>query len=160
MKQELQEKLFAIEPRWFNRNDLKASLMGFGFEVGDGWFYLLWEGLNQIKSSLQHSGMHGPFEVVQVKEKFGTLRFYVHGGTDRIDCIIDNMEFASGIMCERCGNHAQTRTNLGWALTMCDECYAKHIEVRYGGKEPRPYKEKEQEQEARAETEGQVDTNE
>ena len=49
MKQELEEQLFAIDPSWFNRDDMKQSLMYFGFECNDGWFRLLKSGMERIK---------------------------------------------------------------------------------------------------------------
>jgi hypothetical protein len=56
----------------------------------------------------------------QVKEKFGTLRFYYDGGDDYIrglDAMADSM---SGRICEDCGKPGK-RTTGGWIRTLCDE---------------------------------------
>lgn len=59
----------------------------------------------------------------QIKEKFGTLRFYYHGGDEVIDGMVRMAESMSGVTCETCGNPGQMR-NGGWVRTLCD----KHAE--------------------------------
>ena len=56
----------------------------------------------------------------QVKEKFGTLRFYYYGGDDQVDGIERMAESMSAVMCETCGAPGKTR-NGGWIQTLCDE---------------------------------------
>lgn len=58
--------------------------------------------------------------VTQVKEKFGTLRFYYDGGDDTIDGMVYLAESLSSIICETCGNKGKTRGG-GWLRTLCDE---------------------------------------
>ena len=55
----------------------------------------------------------------QVKEKFGTLRFYYVGGDDYCDGVISFTENMSSIICEDCGNAGRIR-NRGWIRTLCD----------------------------------------
>jgi hypothetical protein len=56
----------------------------------------------------------------QVKEKFGTLRFYYTGGDDYISGLVTMAESMSGVTCETCGRPgAQTRG--GWIKTACEE---------------------------------------
>lgn len=57
---------------------------------------------------------------VQVKEKFGTLRFYTVGGNDIIYAMIRMAESMSGVTCETCGAPG-TRRGGGWIYTACDE---------------------------------------
>lgn len=64
---------------------------------------------------------------VQVKEKFGTLRFYVDRATDAQYNYIDFAEFMSARTCEICGDHGQTYP-IGWYQTLCD----KHADEEYG----------------------------
>ena len=67
-------------------------------------------------------------QVLQVKEKFGTLRFYyrLHGASDEmaklIRAAVDRAEQASGQICERCGRTAKLSTNKGWWSTLCPRC--------------------------------------
>lgn len=56
----------------------------------------------------------------QVKEKFGTLRFYYNGGDSIIDGMVRMAESMSGVTCEKCGDVAKLRGN-GWWYTACDK---------------------------------------
>jgi len=65
-----------------------------------------------------------PAEVVQVtvdqiKEKFGTLRFYYTGGDDYIDGLVSMAEAMSSVTCESCGNPGKS-TGGGWIRTLCE----------------------------------------
>ena len=55
----------------------------------------------------------------QVKEKFGTLRFYYHGGDSKVDGMVRMAESMSACMCEECGAPG-TQTQGGWIRTLCD----------------------------------------
>ena len=57
----------------------------------------------------------------QVKEKFGTLRFYYTGGDDIIDGMVRMAESMSGVTCEECGNVGERRGG-GWVHTYCEPC--------------------------------------
>ena len=57
---------------------------------------------------------------VQVKEKFGTLRFYYNGGDDYIDGLVSMAESMSAVTCEVCGNPGSSTTG-GWIRTLCEE---------------------------------------
>jgi hypothetical protein len=56
----------------------------------------------------------------QVKEKFGTLRFYYSGGDDYISGLVSMAESMSGVTCETCGKPG-TSTGGGWIKTVCVE---------------------------------------
>jgi len=57
----------------------------------------------------------------QVKEKFGTLRFYYSGGDDEISGMVRMAESMSGVMCEECSAPAETH-GPGWIRTICEPC--------------------------------------
>jgi len=145
MKKENDEYLCKVYPKMMvNRNkDMKETCMCWGFECGDGWFQIL----NQLMANIQHhidwkerqrevairfnskaaSGemREVPEEVPQVildqvKEKFGTLRFYYSGGDDYISGLVSMAESMSGITCETCGKPG-TQTGGGWIKTACVE---------------------------------------
>ena len=61
----------------------------------------------------------------QVKEKFGTLRFYYSGGDDVIDGMVRMAESMSAVTCEECGNPGK-QVGGGWITTLCKE----HAEAR------------------------------
>jgi hypothetical protein len=56
----------------------------------------------------------------QVKEKFGTLRFYYYGGDDIVAAFVNMAESMSSVMCEECGAPGHSRDN-EWIKTLCDE---------------------------------------
>jgi len=56
----------------------------------------------------------------QVKEKFGTLRFYYSGGDEYIAGLVSMAESMSGVTCEECGKPG-TQTPGGWIKTVCVE---------------------------------------
>ena len=56
---------------------------------------------------------------IQVKEKFGTLRFYYSGGDDVVNGIERMAESMSAVMCETCGAPGRSRRG-GWIQTLCD----------------------------------------
>lgn len=93
----------------------KESLMCFGFECGDGWFEL-------IKELSEKLEPEAGVVAIQVKEKFGGLRFYLRGGApDRVWDLIDEAEEKSEVTCEVCGKPGTLRGG-GWVRTLCDEC--------------------------------------
>jgi len=57
----------------------------------------------------------------QVKEKFGTLRFYYSGGDDIINGMVRMAESMTGVTCEECGNVGERRGG-GWVHTYCTPC--------------------------------------
>jgi hypothetical protein len=55
----------------------------------------------------------------QVKEKFGTLRFYYSGGDDVVSGIERMAESMSAVTCETCGAPG-TQNTQGWIKTLCE----------------------------------------
>lgn len=56
---------------------------------------------------------------VQVKEKFGGLRFYYSGGDEYIAGLVSMAESMSDRTCEVCGSPG-THTEGGWIRTLCE----------------------------------------
>lgn len=65
----------------------------------------------------------------QVKEKFGTLRFYYTGGDEHISGMVRMAESMSGVTCETCGNPGKCGGE-GWVRTSCGPCEVKREEAR------------------------------
>ena len=136
MKQELDELLCKKYPKMMvNRNKpMMETCMCWGFDCGDGWFNIL----DQLMGNIQHhidwkqeqkekyNRGEGCTQVTldQVKEKFGTLRFYYTGGDNVIDGMVRMAESMSGVTCEQCGNPGE-RKGGGWVRTMCEPCEDK-----------------------------------
>ena len=74
---------------------LQTPFEAFGVECHAGW-----KGLYEPLQELCR--LHG-YEVVQIKEKFGGLRFYVTDGDGTLDTLISVIEDASFAVCEDCG---------------------------------------------------------
>jgi len=89
--------------------------------VGEGWFQILWSlcmSLERIGRARIAEG-HRPMRVVQIKEKYGSLRVYVEDGTDEAFDLIDSAETASETTCEACGKPGNTHCIGGWDKTLC-----------------------------------------
>jgi hypothetical protein len=59
-------------------------------------------------------------EAVQVKEKFGTLRFYTNRSDEYIDGAISMAGQMSSVTCETCGKPGELQGG-GWLYTACEE---------------------------------------
>jgi len=98
----------------------------FHFECGDGWFLILngaFREMMSIKSSPRFKDAAYP-EVMQIKEKFGTMRFYIapldgpKEFYDRIYTVVSMAETLSCRTCESCGRAGFTR-QAGWSMVRC-----------------------------------------
>jgi hypothetical protein len=121
MRQELQQKLYDKYPKIFRQKDLdmKSTCMCWGIEVGDGWYQLIDSLCSTIQNQCDNSGVQT--EALQVKEKFGTLRFYITCWDDYIYGAIDMAEKMSSHICENCGAVGKIR-GASWLVTLCDKC--------------------------------------
>jgi hypothetical protein len=101
---------------------ITQNLMSFGFEHGDGWFPLI-DNLSALITLLDKRDGSETI-AVQVKEKFGGLRYYIEGGTEAVWKAIEEAEALSERTCEWCGEPGTTRGG-GWIYTLCDSCWSK-----------------------------------
>lgn len=81
MRDELQKKL-ADEYPFMRRKPLKNPnyiddlYSAFGISAGDGWYQLLWDLCSEITEAYKEAGKEPDIQIDQIKEKYGTLRFY------------------------------------------------------------------------------------
>lgn len=89
-------------------------------DCGRGWWPLiraLDERLRQLAPG---------YRVTQVKEKFGSLRYYIaplpepRATQDAVATVIRETEQQSRAVCEVCGSSGSTRVRNGWHKTLCD----------------------------------------
>ena len=101
---------------------ITQSLIPFGIETGEGWFRLI----DQLSADITLlDEKNGTTTIaVQVKEKYGGLRFYVESGSDAVYDLIDAAEHESLKTCETCGEPGELR-GVGWVSTRCDACWEK-----------------------------------
>lgn len=111
------------------------TCMAFGFEIGDGWYPLVRDLLLDIEGMARERPSHFlTFEIFQVKEKWGGLRFYYQGyyfdtkvgddfTTDELYRRVEQAEKESFTICEDCGKEGTLREDLSWISTLCQEHY-------------------------------------
>ena len=134
MKQELDKLLCEKYPKMMvNRNaPMTETCMCWGFDCGDGWFNILDQLMGNIQNHIDWNNKnfekgYAQYKQVpqvtldQVKEKFGTLRFYYTGGDDEISGMVRMAESMSGVTCEECSAPAKTH-GPGWIRTICKPC--------------------------------------
>lgn len=143
------KKLFADFPKLYRHAENSRSAMQFGFECGDGWFDLVYQLSNDIEAEAKKLGIDPQSEAwpraLQVKEKFGTLKFYCDAGEptpagglepeqaggllslrpwpgiQTIRALIANAEKQSAKNCEDCGGVGKLHRD-GWWRVVCDKC--------------------------------------
>jgi len=135
MREELDRQLCEKYPLIFaDRNkSMMESCMFWGFEHCDGWYPIIDSLCGNIQNHIDWQTKQGKTvpQVVatQVKEKFGTLRFYYNGGDDVIDGMVRMAESWSAVACEECGAPG-TQNSQGWIKTLC-ETHRKERDARY-----------------------------
>jgi hypothetical protein len=101
-------------------------------ECDDGWFPLI----RSLCSVIEYEVGRLPLELqeqihaVQIKEKFGGLRFYMNHETPKISGAIALAEELSNNTCEVCGGLGGHKNVGGWLATLCDTHYQSKMEER------------------------------
>jgi hypothetical protein len=105
------------------------TCMCWGFSHQAGWFFLINYLCQSIQSYIDSYNKAEPNSVPQVvadqvKEKFGSLRFYFHGGNDEIHGMVLLAENLSYHICEKCGHFNAEVTTQGkrWVRSLCPLC--------------------------------------
>lgn len=94
--------------------------MPVGWEIAFG--ELLCE---ELDNAIKKADLIDKFVVLQVKEKFGALRFVVNHHNDEIDKIIAKYEHISRNTCIVCGKPDTPILNTTWIHPLCKECYVE-----------------------------------
>lgn len=98
-----------------------------GFEHGDGWAHLIATLCERLDTILQDDP-NATVNVLQVKEKFGGLRFYYRlvsadgQMAAQVREAVDLAEAASTNICESCGRPGELQSAGGWYSTKCSLC--------------------------------------
>lgn len=102
----------------------------FGISCGDGWYWLL----DNLMDSILHYCRNNKkplINILQIKEKFGGLRFYFNGGDDIIHGMVWFAEHLSYHVCEYCGTTENVGHTRGWMATMCKDCHEKNERLKH-----------------------------
>lgn len=94
---------------------------GIIFECAHGWYDIIDELSVKIENILEKYENDDMY-AIQVKEKYGTLRFYMSCETNEIVELIDEAEALSSQVCETCGAPAKMR-GVCWIEVKCDKCF-------------------------------------
>ena len=90
-------------------------------ECGDGWRSLIEACDRELRELDPH------YEPVQIKEKFGGLRYYFHPSESKTSIwremllVTTKYEALSMEICEACGQPGSTMKGRGWIVTRCEE---------------------------------------
>lgn len=122
MDKKLENKLFEKYPKLFRQKDLSVqeTCMCWGVECGSGWFWLIDNLCNCIQSYIDANNKP-QVEIVQLKQKFGSMRCYVEGADELIHGMIWLAEHASYGICEECGSTVDIIHTTGWIRTLCNK---------------------------------------
>lgn len=132
------EEFYAAFPLLYGDHSkpMTQTAMCWGIGVGGGWHDILWMVSEQLEKHIRENyagDEHRP-RAVQVKEKFGGLRFYMSTYDDFIEERIRWAEVLCARTCERTGKPGRIRTDIGWARCLSTREYA--IECYRRGTEP------------------------
>ena len=108
-----------------------------GFMCDDGWYELIDNTLSKIIDwykenypedlEINEDG-YTDFCIMQIKEKYGTLRIYIGGSYEEVFNIIYEAEKVSAETCEICGNSGRIREVSGWYKCVCEDHYKEWSE--------------------------------
>jgi formylmethanofuran dehydrogenase subunit E len=106
---------------------LQSNLMAFGYECNDGWYSLIEELLDKIQAIVDKTPEIKDLEVLQIKEKYASLRVYLSYETDEISDLIEEYTKKSTITCEVCGEPGSVREDRHWYKTLCHKHFEEWI---------------------------------
>lgn len=96
-----------------------------GLEINTGWYTLVDTMCRTIVSynvfMTKKDPYYEPVKIVQIKEKFGSLRVYCDGGDSYIDGMVHMAEEMSTNICELCGKPGKVVITGSWLMTRCEE---------------------------------------
>ena len=108
---------------------MQVTCMCWGFECGNGWFNLLDSLCRCVTQYCKNNDVEIP-RVTQVKEKFGTLRFYTSHSTEAINYLVSYAEDMSAVTCMHCGAVGKMYKE-SWVHCSCESCHSREHPVEH-----------------------------
>ena len=95
-----------------------------------GWRIAFGEQMcKEIKEELVKNNELDSYQIIQIKEKFGGLRWYDNSGLPGMQFIIAKYEALSEKTCINCGKPANWISK-GWISPYCDDCATKEAKAQ------------------------------
>jgi hypothetical protein len=117
--------------------DDRGPIDAWGIECGDGWYQLIDRLAHDLENEIEIMVTKDDApktmwpRIAQVKEKFGCLRFYVHGElTDDMRARIRAAQDESAHVCENCGGTGEEYRD-GWVRVLCPACQTDRLRKRH-----------------------------
>jgi hypothetical protein len=109
----LEDRLKAAFPRLYRA--------GVSCECHNGWFALVWRLSGQLEELISQGpeAEQATYFAVQVKEKWGQLRFYLSASTEAMFQATEAALEESGYLCEVCGAPGTIVHQSGWVMARC-----------------------------------------
>jgi hypothetical protein len=81
--------------------------------------------LCELRDALVKANYLQDYFIAQIKEKYGTLRWYDFGAPEEAYKILRKYENLSAQYCYICGNPVAYETS-GWINYVCEDCFVRH----------------------------------
>lgn len=88
------------------------------FDIGPGWLQIV---LGLHREMVQ---IRPEYKIVQIKEKFGGLRYYYEPFDKRLEDLVRAAERQAWETCSECGHEGSTDSGRGF-MVLCDSCKEK-----------------------------------
>lgn len=89
-----------------------------GWEIAFGEMFC-----KDLDEAIKKSSLTKEFHIVQLKEKYGTLRVYANQRSKFIDDVLNKYSVISAHVCSNCGKPDVPMTYEAWFLPLCKNCY-------------------------------------
>ena len=112
-------------------NERLASSRWYGCIAPDGWKDIV------LRADGMLAYMDPNYKITQIKEKFGTLRYYFDTEKSGIEldimyAIASEAERMSAQTCETCGKFGELRDDRSWIVTLCSKCNDERNQKKEG----------------------------
>ena len=128
MTKEENKRLVEEYPFLMPRDYSGEPIEGYDYEytlmdaMPEGWRKAFGDALlKELKEELVKSGLLDEYRIVQIKEKYGELRWYDNGNTRKGHDILTKYCVLSGSTCIKCGKLAKYMSR-GWISPYCEDC--------------------------------------